>query len=158
MFTAFVLMKRRHAREWILGALLMALAGTALAGDPVNGAHRKKPPHADAPPQQTAVTPIIPAQHRYLSPFEMEYASYLGKSSAAVPGDPPSDTAPRSVAPIGPLKQAEQVDSYGLLPNSPRPQTPSVAIGDWNFSAAAHLPSITHEHDTGAAISAAHGF
>jgi hypothetical protein len=154
----FVPMKRPYAREWIIGALLLGLAGAALADAPANGSHRKKPPPNSTPPPQIAVFPVNPERHQYLTPFQAEYAAYLGnKSSDAARTDSASTTVVHSAPPTGPLTQAEQVDRYGLLSPSPNPQTPTVEIGDWNFTAAAHL-AITGSRDTGAAVSAARGF
>jgi hypothetical protein len=155
-------MKRHPIRGSILGALLLALAATAV-GEPTRRPHGKN--HvavaeevAPAPPQPT-LDPTIPPvgqQPKYLRPSELNYATRLAQSPDAAPPVFQADARPG--APRGPMNQAAQFDSYGLLPSPVHPQVaPLVAIGDWNFSAAAHVP-LTHGRDTGAAISAQHEF
>jgi hypothetical protein len=155
-------MKRHPIRGWILGALLLSLAATA-AGEPARRPAGKK--HvagakqvASVPRQPTlalpAISPLSP-QPKYLTPLELDYATRLAK-----PATPAFHVEPdvRPGAPTGPQNQAAQVASYGLLSSSVHPQVPPlVSIGDWNFSAAAHVP-VTHGRDTGAAISVQHEF
>jgi hypothetical protein len=100
----------------------------------------------------------ISRQSRYLRPFELDYATHLEQSSATTPSVFHAEPDVRPGAPTGPLSQAAQVDSYSLLSTSVHPQVPPmVTIGEWSFSAAAHVP-VTHSRDTGAAISAGREF
>jgi hypothetical protein len=95
---------------------------------------------------------------KFLSPFELDYSTRLAQSLTAAPPDSQTEPDVRPGEPTGPLDQAAQVDSYGLLPSHVHSQAPPlVSIGDWNFSAAAHVP-VTRGRDTGAAISAQHEF
>ena len=163
MFIRSVPSKRNQMRGWIIGSLLLAIAATA-AGEPARPKSAKR--HVAAakqvdsapPPPPTMTLPAISRQAKYPSPFELDYATHLAKSSAATP--PVLQAAPdvRPGAATGPLNQAAQVDSYGLLSSAVHPEVPPlVTVGDWNFSAAAHVP-VTHTRDTGAAISAEHPF
>lgn len=165
MSYCFAPVKRHLIRGWVLGALLLSLAATA-AGDPARRPPGKK--HvaaakqvASVPPQPTLALPAIPPlsqQPKYLRPFELDYATRLANSSTAAPPAFHAEPDVRPGAPAGPLNQAAQVASYGLLSSSVHPPAPPlVSIGDWNFSAAAHVP-VTHGRDTGAAISAQHEF
>jgi hypothetical protein len=165
MSICFAPMKRHPIRGWILGALLLSLAATA-AGEPARRPPGKK--HvaaakqvASVPSEPTLTLPAISPisqQPRYLRPFELDYAARLALSSAAAPPAFHAEPDVRPSAPTAPLNQADQIASYGLLSSSVHPQAPPlVSIGDWNFSAAAHVP-VTHGRDTGAAISAQHEF
>jgi hypothetical protein len=163
MFIRSVPLKRHRIRGWILGVLLLALAATA-AGEPARPKPAKKhvaaakPVDSGPPPPPTMTIPAISRQAKYLSPFQLDYATRLAKSSAATPPVPQAEPDVRPGAPTGPLNQAAQVDSYGLLSSTVHPEVPPlVTVGDWNFSAAAHVP-VTHTRDTGAAISAEHPF
>jgi hypothetical protein len=165
MLTGSVPSKRRQIRSCILGALLLAFAATA-AGEPVRPIHKKKPVAAAKQVESPPPTPTVaisavsanPQRPRYLRPFELDFATHLEKSSAATLPAFQAEPDVRAGAPNGPLNQAAQIDSYGLLSSSVRPQAPQlVTIGEWSFSAAAHVP-VTHSRDTGAAISAEHGF
>ena len=163
MFIRSVPLKHHQIRGWILGALLLALAATAV-GEPA----RPKPTKKNAvaakqldsapPPPPTMTLPASSRHPRYLRPFELDYATRLAKASAATPPVPLAEPDVRPGAPTGPLNQAAQVDSYGLLSSAVHPEVPPlVTVGDWNFSAAAHVPA-SHTRDTGAAVSAEHPF
>jgi hypothetical protein len=173
MLSRFVPINRCPIRACIFGAVLVATIGGA-AADPANlpakkhvASHRHGAARAkiEAAPPSPALTrppisslPTIPTQPKYPSPFELDYATRLAQSLTAASPNSPSEPDVRPGVPTGPLDQAAQVDSYGLLPSPSHPQVPPlVSIGNWNFSAAAHVP-VTHGHDTGAAISAQHEF
>jgi len=163
MFIRSVPSKRHQIRGWIIGTLLLALAATAV-GEPVRQQPTKK--HVASakqidstpPPPLTNGIPAISRQAKYLSPFEQDYARHLEKSSAATPSVLQAAPDVRPGTSTGPLNQAARVASYGLLSSAQRPEVPPLAtVGDWNFSAAAHVP-VTRTRDTGAAISAEHPF
>jgi hypothetical protein len=166
MFIGFLPAKRHPIRGLMLGAFLLALAASA-AGEPARHTHGKKhvaaakqvqAAPASAPTMAISAVSAVSGQPRYLRPFELDYATRLAKSSAATPSVAPSEPDVRPGAPAGPLSQVAQVDTYGLLSSSVRPQLPPlVTIGEWNFSAAAHVP-VTRARDAGAAISAEYGF
>ena len=173
MLNRFVPINRCLILACILGAVLVAITGIA-AADPSSsvakkhvashrhGLARTKIEAATPSPALTwppvSSLPTIPTQPKYPSPFELDYATRLAHSVTAASPHSPSEPDVRPGAPTGPLDQAAQVDSYGLLPSPIHPQAPPlVSIGDWNFSAAAHVP-VTRGHDTGAAISAQHEF
>jgi hypothetical protein len=170
-------------RAWLLGAFLLALASVssgetvkpkatqkhaqqhvqkhAQTHSPTHGqTHAAAAAPASSPP--SLALPAVSKPYTYQSPFEREYGSRLGKTTAATPGIPDDFDAGREAAPNGPRKPSSQVDSDGVPNLALHPQTPSqappmVTVGEWDLSADAHLP-ITHSHDTGAAISARHGF
>jgi hypothetical protein len=164
-------------RGWLLGACLLALAGVA-AGEPVKATPPPKPVHkhvkqhgshvshaqkqaaADAPaPSPPAFSlPQISDQYKYQSPFEMEYGAHLGRTTAATPGIAQDSADARGGAANGSRAPSTPVDKEGVPYQALHPQSPPlVTMGDWNFSADAHLP-LTRAHDAGAAISARHGF
>jgi hypothetical protein len=166
-------------KGWLLGAFLLALASVS-AGETVKPKaaqkHVQQHVHRQAQTQgQTHAAAAAPASsppslalppvskpYTYQSPFERAYGSRLGKTTAATPGIPDDLEAAREATPNGPRVPSSQVDSDGvpnlaLHPQTPPQSAPMVTVGDWDLSADAHLP-ITHSHDTGAAISARHGF
>ena len=110
------------------------------------------------PPPPPDALPSVSKRYKYQSPFEMEYGAHLASTTGMTPGVLQGDDDPREGAPNGPRTPGAQVDSAGVPYQALHPQTPPlVTMGDWDFSADAHLP-LTHTHDTGAAISAKHGF
>jgi hypothetical protein len=164
-------------RGWLLGAFLLALAGVA-AGEPVKAAPQQKSIHkhvqrhsshvshaqkqaaADepAPSPPPFSLPQISDQYKYPSPFEMEYGSRLAHTTAATPGMAPGADDAREGAANGSRAPSAPVDKEGVPNQALHPQSPPlVTMGDWDFSADAHLP-LTRTHDAGAAISAKHGF
>ena len=163
----------------LLGVLLLALASAA-AGQPakekpaqrhvqkhvqthaqshVNHAEGRVVAAAPEPPAPPDALPSISKRYKYQSPFEKEYDAHLARTTAAMtPGMAQGDDDARESALSGPRAPGAQVDSAGVPYQALHPQTPPlVTMGDWDFSADAHLP-LTHTHDTGAAISAKHGF
>jgi len=166
-------------RGWLLGAFLLTLASVS-AGETVKPkatqkhaqqhvqkhaqnhsqvhgqTHAAAAAPASSPPSVALSTVAKP--YTYQSTFEKEYGSHLGKTTAATPGIPDDLDAAREGATNGPRMPSSQVDSEGVPNQALHPQSPaSVTVGDWDLSADAHLP-VTHTHDTGAAISARHGF
>ncbi|MEM5331883.1 hypothetical protein VSR34_35850 [Paraburkholderia sp. JHI2823] len=166
----------KHPIErWLLGVLLVALAG-ASAAEPVKPGHVQQHPqqhipkhargHAPSHPVAAAPTPTAPSlalpalskRYEYQSPFEKEYAAHLAKTTGATPAAPDGTDGVPDAAPNGPRAPGGQVDSNGIPNQALHPQTPPlVTLGEWDLSADAHLP-LTRSHDTGAAISARHGF
>lgn len=152
-------MTHHPLREWILGAILLAVTSVS-PGEPLKGKHAQKHVAAAAPAPPSPPTMVLPVihEHRFLTPFRMEYDAHLAKTTAATPGGPSEGVDVSAAGPAGPLRQAGRLDSAGVPYEALRPQTPPlVTVGDWNFSADAHLPVI-HRGDVGAAISASHGF
>jgi hypothetical protein len=165
---------RNPIRACILGTTLIAVSAT-VAADPISqagvkghssGIKRAAPAavsHTAAISHTAAVPAIswvstVPGQVRFLSPLERDYSTGLAQSITSSPAGSAPGPEVHPGEPSGPLNQAVQVDSYGLIPSPIHPQLPPlVSIADWNFSAAAHVP-VTHGHDTGAAISAQHEF
>ena len=159
---------------WLLGVALLALAGVS-AAEPAKAAHTHKPvqkhvqKHArghDAPPHAVAAAPAAPSvslsaiakRYEYKSPFERQYDAHLAKTTAATPGTPDDTDSALDTAGNGLRTPGAQVDSNGIPNQALHPQAPPLAtVGDWDLSADAHLP-LTRSRDTGAAISARHGF
>ncbi|WP_322034142.1 hypothetical protein [Paraburkholderia sp. J76] len=166
---------KRPIQGWLLGVLLLALASVS-AAEPARPAHVRKPVqkhvqkyakgHAPKPAVAAAPAPAAPAvsfpaiakRYEYQSPFERQYNAQLAKTTAATPGTPDDTAGTLDSGTNGPRTPGAQVDSDGVPNQALHPQTPPlVTVGDWDLSADAHLP-LTRSHDTGAAISARHGF
>ncbi|WP_321915226.1 MULTISPECIES: hypothetical protein [unclassified Paraburkholderia] len=161
---------------WLLGVILLALASVS-AAEPAKAAHTQKlvqkhvqkharghdaPKHAvaaaPAPAAPSVSLPAIAKRYEYQSPFERQYNARLGKTTAATPGTPDDTNSALDAAGNGLRAPGAQVDSNGIPNQALHPQSPPlVSVGDWDLSADAHLP-LTRSHDTGAAISARHGF
>ncbi|MCP3713036.1 hypothetical protein M3I54_40160 [Paraburkholderia sp. CNPSo 3274] len=160
---------------WLLGVCLLALASVS-AAEPAKAAHTQKPVHkhvqkyarghapkhavaaAPAPAAPSVSLPAIAKRYEYQSPFERQYDAHLAKTTAATPGTPDDSDGTLDARTNGPRTPGAQVDSNGVPNQALHPQTPPLAtVGDWDLSADAHLP-LTRSHDTGAAISARHGF
>jgi len=166
---------KHSIQGWFLGVFLVALAG-ASAAEPVKAGHAQKHPQqhirqharghapshtvaaAPAPPASSLALPALSKHYEYQSPFEREYAAHLAKTTGATPGAPDGSDGVPDAAPNGPRAPGGQVDSNGVPNQALHPQTPPlVTVGEWDLSADAHLP-LARSHDTGAAISARHGF
>jgi len=154
-------------KEWLPGALLLALASVSTA-EPVQETHVLKRAHkhvaghavaaVGAPPAPPPISLPIAAPHVYMSPFEKEYDARPGQTSAATPGNPDESDTARAGAPAGPLAQNGLTGSNGVPSQALHVTTPTGAtVGDWDLSAAAHLP-VLNSRDMGAAISARHDF
>ncbi|MBB2926330.1 hypothetical protein [Paraburkholderia silvatlantica] len=168
---------------WLLGVFLLALASVS-AAEPARAAHTQKPVQkhvqqhvqqhlqkdakghatkhavaaAPAPAAPSVSLPAIAQRYEYPSPFERQYGAHLAKTTAATPGTPDGTDGAVDAAGNGARTPGAQVDSNGIPNQALHPQTPPlVTVGDWDFSADAHLP-LARSHDTGAAISARHGF
>ncbi|MEM5310444.1 hypothetical protein [Paraburkholderia sp. JHI869] len=162
---------------WFLGVFLLALASVS-AAEPAKAGHTQKPVQkhvqkyarghapkhavaatpAPAPAVPSVSLPAIAKRYEYQSPFERQYDAHLGKTTAATPGSPDDTDSALDAGGNGPHTPGALVDSNGIPNQALHPQTPPLAtVGDWDLSADAHLP-LTRSHDTGAAISARHGF
>ncbi|WP_395068083.1 hypothetical protein [Paraburkholderia silvatlantica] len=164
---------------WFLGVSLLALASVS-AAEPAKAAHTQKPVQkhvqkhvqkdakghaprhavaaAPAPAAPSVSLPAIAKRYEYPSPFERQYDAHLAKTTAATPGTPDDTGGAVDAAGNGAHTPGTQVDSNGIPNQALHPQTPPlVTVGDWDLSADAHLP-LARSHDTGAAISARHGF
>ncbi|SDE32192.1 hypothetical protein [Paraburkholderia lycopersici] len=148
---------------WLLAVFLLTLAGVS-SGEPVKAKHTRKAAHSHAaaavPGQSTPplALPAISTRYEYQSPFEKEYGAHLAKTTAATPGTPDETADAHEVAPGEARTPGAQGNGSGVPYQALHPQMPPlVTVGDWDLSADAHLP-LTHTHDTGAAISARHGF
>ncbi|HEY4801479.1 MAG TPA: hypothetical protein VIH96_02565 [Paraburkholderia sp.] len=160
---------------WFLGVFLLALASVSPA-EPVKAGHAQKHAQqhaqshakgharshavaaAPAPPTPSLALPALSKRYEYQSPFEREYGAHLAKTTGATPGTPDGADGALEAAPNGPRVPSGQVDSNGVPNQALHPQTPPlVTVGEWDLSADAHLP-LTRSRDTGAAISARHGF
>lgn len=159
---------------WLLGVFLLSVASVS-AAEPAKAAHTQKPVQkhvqkyarghapkhavaaAPAPAAPSVSLPAIAKPYEYQSPFERQYGAHLARTTAATPGTP-DDTGALDAPANGARTPGAQVDSNGIPNQALHPQTPPlVTVGDWDLSADAHLP-LTRSHDTGAAISARHGF
>ncbi|MEX3687269.1 MULTISPECIES: hypothetical protein [Paraburkholderia] len=164
---------------WLLGVSLLALASVS-AAEPAKSAHTQKPVQkhvqkhvqkdasghapkhavaaAPAPAAPSVSLPAIAKRFEYQSPFERQYDAHLAKTTAATPGTPDETGGAVDAAGNGARTPGAQVDGNGIPNQALHPQTPPlVTVGDWDLSADAHLP-LSRSHDTGAAISARHGF
>ena len=158
---------KHSIKGWLLGAFLLALASVSTA-EPVQEtqvlkhAHKKVEVHAvaavRAPLAPPLISPPIAAPHVYKSPFEKEYDARPGQISAATPGNPDESDTARAGAPAGPLAQNGLTDGDGVPIQALHAPTPKGAtLGNWDLSAAAHLP-VLNSRDMGAAVSARHDF
>ncbi|MCP3728173.1 hypothetical protein M3I53_34560 [Paraburkholderia sp. CNPSo 3272] len=166
---------KHPTQGWLLGVSLLALASVS-AAEPAKATHTQKPvqkhvqkdARGHAPKHAVATAPVPPApsislpaiakRFEYQSPFERQYDAHLAKTTAATPGIPDDSDATLDPGTNGPRTPGAQVDSNGIPNQALHPQTPPlVTVGDWDLSADAHLP-LSRSHDTGAAISARHGF
>lgn len=166
---------KHPTQGWLLGVFLLALASVS-AAEPVKAAHTQKPVQkhiqkyarghapkhavaaAPAPAAPAVSLPAIAKRYEYQSPFERQYAAQLAKTTAVTPGTPDDTGGTLDSGTNGARTPGAQVDSNGVPNQALHPQTPPlVTVGDWDLSADAHLP-LTRSHDTGAAISARHGF
>jgi hypothetical protein len=154
-------------KGWLPGAFLLALANVSTA-EPVQEtqvlkhAHKYVEDHVVAAVGAPLAPPLIlvpiAAPYVYKSQFEKEYDARPGQSSAATPGNPDDSDTARAGASAGPLAQNGLTDSDGLPFQALHATTPTVTtVGDWDLSAAAHLP-VLNSRDMGAAISARHDF
>ncbi|WP_233859969.1 hypothetical protein [Paraburkholderia sp. HD33-4] len=154
-------------KGWLPGAFLLALASVSTA-EPVQEtqvlkhAHKHVEDHAvaavGAPPAPPLILLPIAAPHVYKSPFEKEYDALPGQSRAATPGNLDESDSARAGASAGPLAQNGLTDSAGVPFQALHATTPTgTTVGDWDLSAAAHLPML-NSRDMGAAISARHDF
>jgi hypothetical protein len=154
-------------KGWLPGAFLLALASVSTA-EPVQAtqvlkhAHKHAEDHAvaavGAPPAPPPILLPIGTPHVYKTPFEKEYDARPGQNSAATPGNPDESDTARAGAPAGPLVQKGLTDGDGVPFQALHVTTPTGAtVGDWDLSAAAHLP-VLNSRDMGAAISARHDF
>lgn len=164
---------------WLLGVVLLTLASVS-AAEPAKAAHTQKPVQkhvqkyvqkyarghapkhavaaAPAPAAPSVSLPAIAKRYEYQSPFERQYDAHLARTTAATPGTPDDTGGTLDSGTNGARTPGAQIDSNGVPNLALHPQTPPlVTVGDWDLSADAHLP-LTRSHDTGAAISARHGF
>jgi hypothetical protein len=157
----------RPIKRWLTGAFLLALASVSTA-EPghetqvLTPAHKHVKDHAvaagGAPSLPPLVLPPIAAPHVYESPFEKEYDARPGQTSAATPNDPNESETPRSGARAAPSAQNGLTDSDGVPFQALHAKIPTgTTVGDWDLSAAAHLPMF-NSRDMGAAFSARHDF
>ncbi|NUX59053.1 hypothetical protein [Paraburkholderia youngii] len=154
-------------KRWIPGAFLLALASVSMAepiqeGQVLKHTQNRVEDHAvaavGAPPATPLILLPIAAPHVYKSPFEKEYDARPGQTSAATPGNPDESDTARAGARAGPLAQNGLTDSDGVPFQALHATTLTGAtVGDWDLSAAAHLP-VLNSRDVGAAISARHDF
>ena len=154
-------------KGWLPGAVLLALASVSTA-EPLQEtqvlkhAHKHVEVHAvaavGAPPAPPLILLPIAAPHVYKSPFEKEYDARPGQTKAATPGNPDESDTALAGARAGPLAQNGLTDSDGVPFQALHATTLTGAtVGDWDLSAAAHLP-VFNSRDKGAAISARHDF
>jgi hypothetical protein len=154
-------------KGWLTGAFLLALASVSTA-EPVQEtqvlkhAHKHVEVHAvaavGAPPAPPLILLPIAAPYVYMSPFEKEYDARPEQTGAATPDNPDESDTARADAPVRPLAQDGLTDSNGVPFQALHATTATGAtVGDWDLSAAAHLP-VLNSHDMGAAISARHDF
>jgi hypothetical protein len=154
-------------RRWLPGAFLLALASVSTA-EPVHEtqvqklAHKHVKDHAvaasGAPSLPPLILPPIAAPHVYESPFEKEYDARAGQTSAATPNDPNESETARADARVAPSAQNGLTDSDGVPFQALHAKIPTgTTVGDWDLSAAAHLPMF-NSRDMGAALSARHDF
>jgi hypothetical protein len=157
----------RLIKRWLTGAFLLALASVSTA-EPVHKTQLPKLPHkhakdhavtaGGAPSLPPLTLPPIAAPHVYESPFEKEYDARPGQTSAATSNDPNESETAGAGTRAAPSAQNGLTDSDGVPFQALHAKIPTgTTVGDWDLSAAAHLPMF-NSRDMGAAFSARHDF
>lgn len=180
--TGVMVMTSLNAREWVIGAVFLALAGPVLAEGPIGGVPEVVAFANIVPLLPEAVTEIPPAR-QYLYRYAMEYSApapepmqallhdyyvtstilqrhqYQPTAAALNPEPLPKAPAAHYLAVLPsavPDIQLIQIPDQSSVFNSPQRRL-SVTINDWNFSGTARL-SILHASSTGASLTVRHKF
>jgi hypothetical protein len=182
-----MLTKGRHEPRWATSVICLVLSGNALAEGVADGASAAVLLASIAPPPMEIVSPI-PEPGQYVFRYALQYSSYqeatagLNSSNfyAVSPGafgyavvPPPSSslhlqphpqassagsafgTMASSASLLSLLQLSDEGTGTGTAAHTTRRL--AMMVNDWRVSASAHL-SVTHGHDTGAAVSLQHKF
>ncbi|MFP6562598.1 hypothetical protein WJ542_30485 [Paraburkholderia sp. B3] len=180
-----MLTKGHREPRWATSVICLALSGNALAEGVADGASAGVLLASIAPLPMEVVSPI-PEPGQYVFRYALQYSSYQEATAGLSPSDfyaASPETFGRAAVPsssgsshLQQQPQATSVESgFGTVASSASllsllqlsdEGTGSAAhttrrlammVNDWRVSASAHL-SVTHGHDTGAAVSLQHKF